>query len=185
MDGYQLTASVIQSVVSLAWPAAIVFSVWLFREKLKELLPLFRIKHREWEASFRLEKAEKEAAALPRGSIAGEPTPEEKTRFEQIADVSPQAAITEIRRELQDALSTLADRQGFPGKQLTMLGLMRLLRNKGIIDAQTSALLDDLRAIGNQAAHGGPEVQFTKDDAMRVRALADQVIGQIEGAKGS
>jgi hypothetical protein len=37
----------------------------VFREKLAELLPRFRVKHKEWEASFRLDKAEAEAASLP------------------------------------------------------------------------------------------------------------------------
>jgi hypothetical protein len=47
VNGYGLTASIIQSIVSLAWPAAIVAIVWLFRDKLVDLLPLLRVKHKE------------------------------------------------------------------------------------------------------------------------------------------
>src|SRR2546423_948763 len=102
MDGYALSASIIQSLVSLAWPAAIVFAVLIFRERLGRLLPLLHVKHKDWEASFRLDQAEKEAAALPpQGPDVSEPTPEEKTKFEQIAELSPSAAIMDLRRELE------------------------------------------------------------------------------------
>src|SRR5437879_4886551 len=62
MDGYQFVASLVQSIASLGWPIAIVLAVWLFRDQLIKLLPLLRVKHKDWEASFRLEEAEREAA---------------------------------------------------------------------------------------------------------------------------
>jgi hypothetical protein len=43
-----------------------------------------------------------------------------------------------------------------------MRTMTRLLRSRGLIDHQTSALLDDLRVVGNTAAHRGSEVTFTK-----------------------
>ena len=66
MNGYGVIAVIIQSVASLAWPAAFVFAVWLFRKELVGLLPLLRVKHKDWEASF--DRAEKEAAALSAAS---------------------------------------------------------------------------------------------------------------------
>ncbi|HEY9455537.1 MAG TPA: DUF4145 domain-containing protein, partial [Bradyrhizobium sp.] len=57
-------------------------------------------------------------------------------------------------------------------KPQSLLMSTRALRNKGIIGPQLSALLDDLRALGNNAAHGGPDVNFTKEEAERFRALA-------------
>ena len=65
MDGYQFIAAILQSVVSLAWPAAIFGSVWLFRDKLRTLLPLLRMKYKDLDVSFRLDEAEKEAAKIP------------------------------------------------------------------------------------------------------------------------
>jgi hypothetical protein len=44
MDGYQFIASFFQSLVSLAWPAALLIAVLLFRERLRSLLPLLRVK---------------------------------------------------------------------------------------------------------------------------------------------
>jgi len=98
MDWLQFFSSVIQSLASLAWPLAIVVCVLLFREKLLDLLPGLRLKHKDLEISFRLDKAEQEARQLPAPeNQVPNPTPEETQRFEQIAQVSPRAAILELR----------------------------------------------------------------------------------------
>ena len=44
----------------------------------------------------------------------------------------------------------------------------------------TSALLDDLRTVGNAALHPDDDTTFTKGDALRYRALADRVIARLE-----
>jgi hypothetical protein len=62
-----------------------------------------------------------------------------------------------------------------------MRAMVRSLRNREIIDEHTSALLDDLRTVGNTAAHSNT-AEFTKEDAMRYRRLADQVIALLENA---
>jgi hypothetical protein len=126
-------------------------SVWLFRDKLKELLPLLRLKHKDFEASFRLDRAEEEAAALPPVPDAPAeqaPTPEEESRFDQLASVSPRAAIQEVRRELDHAIWNLAVTHTSLDKTTpSLLVATRALRNKGVIGPQSSALLDDLRAM--------------------------------------
>lgn len=178
MDGYQFIAAIFQSLISLAWPAALVVCVWLFREKLNTLLPLLRMKYKDLDISFRLDEAEKEAAKIPPTPPSPdlEPTPEEKTRFEQLAKISPRAAIVEIRSELEEAIKGVLQRRGrFLDKPVTLLTATRILRGEKVIDEATSALLDDLRAIGNDAVHNTNR-DFTTDDALRVRKLADQVI---------
>lgn len=47
-----------------------------------------------------------------------------------------------------------------------------------MIDRATSAILDDLRNIGNSVSHTRNEV--TLDDARRYRALAEEVIQRLE-----
>lgn len=181
MDGYQFIAAIFQSLISLAWPAALVACVWLFRERLNTLLPLLRMKYKDFDMSFRLEQAEKEAAQIPPSPPSPdlEPTPEEKTRFEQLAEISPRSAIIEIRGELEEALKNVLQRQGrFLDRPITMMAGTRILRGEKLIDATTSALLDDLRAIGNEASHNR-EREFTKDDAMRIKKLADQAIQRL------
>ena len=185
MDSYQLIASLFQSVTSLAWPIALVVCVWLFREKLNSLLPLLRMKYKDLDVSFRLEKAEEEAAALPPAPDVPqpEPTAEQKNKFEQLAELSPRAAMLEVRTDLEEAIRSFAKSVGLlsPKVQST-LGLTRLLRSRDKIDPQTAALLDDLRVLGNNAAHN-PDALFSKEEAIRYRALANRAILQLQAAE--
>ena len=179
MDWLQFISSVIQSIVSRAWPAAFVTAVWLFRDKLIKLIPQLRAKYKDVEISLKLDQAEKEAAQLPQlpePDVANEPTPEEEKRFDQLSNIFPRVAIQEVRRELEYAVNNAAVRHGLASSQKSLLMGIRELRNKGIIGPQLSALMDDLRTIGNKAAHGGPEVEFTKEEADRFRALAVRAI---------
>jgi len=179
MDGYQFIASLVQSLMSLAWPAAVVICVWLFHDRLAALLPFLRVKHKDWEASFRLAKAEEEVEALP-APVGGEPppTPEETKRFDQIARLSPRAAILEYRAELDQALREFAQSVGMDAKR-PFGSVVRDLRKHELIDQPTSAILDDLRVLGNSAAHG-IDNDFSLDEAFRFRDIAERVISQLQ-----
>src|SRR5690242_6670782 len=181
MDGYQFAASVIQSLVSLGWPIALVVCVWLFRAQLASLLPNLRLKHKDWEISFRLNEAEKAAANLPpaSSSLEAPPTPEEKNRFQKLAKLSPRAAILETRATLEDAVRSFASAIGMPNLSpyINYASLIRNLRKNDLIDSNASALLDDLRAIGNAAAHNQSDP--TEQDAIRFAELAERLIRQI------
>jgi hypothetical protein len=138
MDGYQFIASLVQSIASLAWPAALVLIVLIFREKFRELLPLLRVKHKDIEVSFRLAQAEKEAAALPEVPPApdgAKPTPEERSRFDQLVEASPRAAIAETRAEIEQAIHSLARRHGVTASKGASNMMIRLLRSTNVIDA--------------------------------------------------
>jgi hypothetical protein len=81
MDAFSFAASLIQS---LAWPAAVIIIVCLFRQRLIELLPNIRLKHKDTELSFRLDIAEQEAKKLPPPEAVPELPPqtaEEHSRF--------------------------------------------------------------------------------------------------------
>jgi Domain of unknown function (DUF4145) len=187
MDWLQFIASIFKSLVSLAWPAAVFGCVLLFRDKLAELLPLFQVKHKDWEASFRWAQAEKEAAKLSISTTSDdvEQTPEEKRKFEQIARLSPRAALLETRANLEEAVRSFGQAVGVSNisPYMNYASLIRTLRKNDLIDANTSALLDDLRAIGNAAAHNQSDP--TEQDAVRFRDLADKLIRQFEIATGA
>jgi hypothetical protein len=177
MDGYQFTASILQSLASLAWPVAIFATVYLFREKLLELLPSLRVKHKDWEASFRLEQAEKEADKLPAETEFQ--TPEEQSKYDTLAEHNPRMAILEARLELEDAMKRLAYMyQTTDKKNLSLAQATRALRAKHAIDEHVSAVLDDLRAVGNRAAHDA-RADFTKEEAQRFRRLVNRVISDV------
>jgi Domain of unknown function (DUF4145) len=183
MDGYQFAASLFSSLTSLAWPAALVACVWLFREKLNTLLPLLRMKYKDFDVSFRLDQAEKEAAQIPPPPPSPdlEPTPEEKSRYEKVAEHSPRAAILEKRAELEQALRSIAEpyltaASTKSWKNMSLTSAIRVLRQHNIIDEKTSALFDDLRTIGNRAAHSEDGNEFTTEEALRFRKLTDDAI---------
>lgn len=185
MDGFQFTADLFKSLVSLAWPAAFVVAVWLFREKLTELMPLLRLKYKDLDVSFRLDQAEKDASQLPAPAEPPVlPTPEESSRFDKLAQISPRAAILEMRTDLEEAI-TMAYRLADPVNSYngaTLQIMIRALRQNKNIDEKTAAVLDDLRAIGNRAAHASPSETFTVEDAQRFRKLVERV--KIQFGKG-
>jgi hypothetical protein len=57
-----------------------------------------------------------------------------------------------------------------------------LLRSNRLIDANTSALLDDLQNIGNAVARNLSDP--TEIEAVRYRSLADQLIRHFDGLTG-
>jgi hypothetical protein len=181
-------AAIVGSLVKLAWPAAVFGSVWIFRERIEALLPNLKLKYKEFDVSFRLDEAEKDAAKLPKIEAEIPPTPEEKTRFERIAEVSPRAAVMETKLELESFLSKVVENLNLrtsskrgPGP-LTMMESIRYLRSAGTIDQATSRLLDELRAFGNIAAHE-IEAVIGSDDAIRYKRMADQVMTQLSAAR--
>lgn len=182
MDAYQFTADIFKSLVSLAWPAAFVVAVWLFRDKLTELMPLLRFKYKDLDVSFRLDQAEKDAEQLPPpAEPASLPTPEESSRFERIAHISPRAAILEMRSDLEEALVgpyKSSDPEN-AYNNASMQVMIRGLRKNNVIDEKIFGVLDDLRVIGNRAAHASSSETFTLEDAMRFRSLVQRVMEQL------
>lgn len=184
MNLYQFIASIVQSLVSLGWPLAFGFAVWLFRRELAAMIPRMRVKYKDFDVSFRLEEAEKTAKALPPPTpdAIAPPTPEEKDRFDRIAEASPRAAILELRNELETIVLNFARTQGVKLSPLhtNTTFVARVLRQDGKLDSQTSLLFDDLRVIGNAAAHD-TEREFTAEDARRFKSLFEVVVSRLRG----
>jgi hypothetical protein len=154
---------------------------------LVALLPYLRVKHKDWELSFLLDEAEREAAAIPVSPQTPElqPTPEEEAKFERLAEISPRAAILEIRYTIEEALQSLTKAAGFPLQRASSaLSTIRILRSAGIIDAQVSALLDDLRVVGNNAAHA-TGVEFTTAEALQYRQLCNKAIDRLRSIENN
>jgi hypothetical protein len=185
MDGYQLTAVIFQSIAAFAWPIALLIVAAMFRTKLAELLPNLRGKYKDVEFWFQFwfQKAEAEAKALTpspqKFDLAPAEVVEQLERFDQIAKISPQAAMLELRALLDERLRSLAEAHGIEkgGRPPSMLGAIRGLQSRGVIDQPTAALLQDLRSMGNTAAHATDA--FSLSDAIRYRRLVEQVLPQL------
>jgi hypothetical protein len=184
MNGFGLIAAIVQSIASLAWPAALVAIVWLFRGRLEDLLPKLQARYKDLEISFRLEQAEKEAAALPPPPAPANPdlerTPEETSRFEQIADISPRAAIMELRWELEEHLKSVAIEHNLTSPTYSLPMSLASITSHVCCATGTSSTL---RVVGNTAAHGSDGTQFSKEDVLRYRNLADEVIRRLATMK--
>lgn len=178
MNYLDFFASIFSSITSLAWPAALVASVWIFRKEIRPLLPRMRLKHKDTEFSFRLEEAEKVVDQLPAPTVDSAPaTPEEINNFERLARASPRSALLEMRREIEDFLRTYVEAyfgEVSPKMRSPRQNLRRLREHKAI-NSTAAALLDDVLALGNVAAHDSSAV-FTYEDAIRYRSLVDHAI---------
>lgn len=189
MSWLEFIATMFESLMSVAWPVAVVLSVWLFRREIGPLLPHMRLKHKETEISFRLDEAERVVNQLPppADEVALAP-PEEISHFEKIARLSPRAALMEMRREVETVLNREADRMpALPWKK-NVVGatphhsprqILRVLRSKNAIDSTAANLFEDVLAIGNIAAHDDATT-FTFEDAMRYRNVVDQAMRFLE-----
>ena len=61
---------------------------------------------------------------------------------------------------------------------MTLMTATRILRGENKIDQATSAVLDDIRVIGNEAVHTRNR-EFTTEETLRMKKLADQVIQRL------
>jgi hypothetical protein len=179
---WDFVASIVGSV---AWPAAVFGSVLLFRKELIPLLPLLTVKHKDTELSFRLDQAEKEAAQLPApppDAVPLPPPPGEPDKGSLLAELDPRAAMMEARSELEQALRETAVRFGLD-QPLTrsIVFITKELRRQ--LPPSLGPLIEDLRAIGTNAAHNRDATPVTTHDAKSFRQLTDKAIVALHAAK--
>jgi hypothetical protein len=187
MDWLQFISSLVSS---LAWPAAVVILAIALRRQLGTLLPrLQSVKYKDIQVEFEktLEKAEAEAStALPpktAPALPAELTDEE--RFARIVEVNPSAAVLAAWSDVEVALKSIAEQAGIqpPGRRFFYpLSIVKRLDQMGRIDHQTSALIDDLRALRNLAAHPEAGRAVSAEDAWRVKQLAAQAVTMLRAA---
>jgi uncharacterized protein YutE (UPF0331/DUF86 family) len=189
MDGYAFTVELVKAIASMiaafAWPTSIFLIVWLFRGKLNELLPQLILKHKDWQISFGLAKAEEEAKKLPAASTdpKAQPTLQEKMHLEQLAIQSPRAAILAAGANVDKAVNQFAEAVGLSKSQTPSTTVLSELGRHELIDRNTVALLNELRQIRNAAAHNISEP--TVGEAQRFQVLATQLIRQFDIATGA
>jgi hypothetical protein len=186
MDTYQFIAALFGSLMSAAWPVAFVVAVWLFRGKLTELLPLLIFKYKDWQISFGLDKAEADAKRLPttpETELLPAPDAEERSRLQKLATLSPRGAILEARTDIEKAVNDFAEATGLARDKMQYSRTLSELRKNELIDKTTVDLLNELRQIGNAAAHNMSEP--TESEALRYQELAYRLVRQFEIATGA
>lgn len=163
-----------QLVTALAWPLSLVVAALLFRKPLIELIPaLRRLRFKEFELEFGRELLEAERRAI---IIRPSPVTQQvdrtavPERLQQIAAVSPAAAIIESWRDLEAAAADATARRG-----ISVVGgswqLFEALKSQGVLNSTQAAILDNLRNLRNKAVHA-PEGNLAVEQALRYAEIA-------------
>jgi hypothetical protein len=176
MNWLDFWASIIGSIASLGWPASVFGGLYLFRSALRDAIPKLRLKHGETEISVQLDQAEQQASRLPAPVQPPDTSSiEEADIYAKLASISPRAAVLEARTSVDHAIRQKARDAGLEfADKLTSSALVRELSKRSLLDKGTIKLIDDLRVIGNAAAHD-PYIDLKSDGAIRFGKLARQV----------
>jgi hypothetical protein len=168
---------VVTLLVGIAWPAAIVWVAMLFKNEIRSVLRrVSQLKYKDLEANFDegLSKAEAKAAVISPTPLAMPHKPELTSRLEQlrrISEVSPRASILEAWVLVEEAAAKAGYVQGAAIPRVNPYLFVDDLIRQGKLPAGSSALLDQLRKLRNQAAHL-PDFSITQDEADRYLELA-------------
>jgi hypothetical protein len=187
MDGFTFVEGLFKSLTTMigafAWPAAIFGIVWLFKDKLNELLPFLILKYKDFEVSFKyfLGKAEEQVRGIPTQEPTEEEaskSAEERSRFEEVAKTSPREAIfdafVEISDVLQDFARTADLRRILGGGDLSYWTLVQELRRQSLINQPAARALMYLRDVRNSVV--ARDLAPSEEDAIRYCELAVQLI---------
>lgn len=154
MDWLTFFAEIIKAA---AWPSATFAIVFMLRKPLRELLKLLRrLKYGDFEAEFDKEvnEAKETAEELSQQLTPALSEAADFATYSNLIKVNPRSAILEAWRTVESELRNLAR-----SKQLLMEAtpppsrVLRVLDRAKELDTAQVALIHDLRALRNQAAH--------------------------------
>lgn len=181
----------INLLVGIAWPVAVVWVAYLFKGELRSLLHrMSQLKYKDLEARFEIGLAEAEAEAKFLASDHTTPQlqqrPEITSKLEslrRIADVSPRAAIMESWVLVEDAAGRSGFVQGAAIPRINPHLFVEELVRLGKLPKGSDSVLDQMRKLRNQAAHL-PDFTLNQDEADRYLQLAarmSELILNVEG----
>ena len=179
----------VQLIVGISWPTAIILVAYLLKGDLKALLKrISHIKYKDIEAKFEkdLLKVEEKVSALPSRTNRIYQGPHEKQLdlIYRIAKTSPRAAIIESWRLVEQAIKQ-AEQTDQPTKHLNTTQPIRWLQENSKLDKENIELVMQLRQMRNAAVHSS-EFETTQTGAERyaqVAAVAADIIVAATGTK--
>jgi hypothetical protein len=182
MDTLEFIASIVKS---LAWPLAFVATLLILRRPIAGLIPLLeRLKFRGLELDFRKQVHEVAAEAEEVLPAAPKPAIEATPEIEEIAQVSPRAAIVESWLAVEAAAGK-AVKKRLPGVTSTQLKsqpqLAQALRQAEILSTKQVSLFDQLRYLRNAAVHA-QNITLTPSTAVEYAKTARRLVGLLEGS---
>ena len=183
MDILTFISSLIDSV---AWPAAVVFLVFLLRSPLGRLLPLVSsLKYKDLELQFGNQLKRINDADLPQKDHR-QRLPLESQRVNRLAELSPRAAVLEswVNVELAALGAARSLMQDEVRSKTLSYQAIRALERSGRLDPTAVSMLRDLRALRNQAAHA-PDFAISTDSAIEFADTADKLTAYFEFIAGN
>ena len=168
---------IVNLLVGIAWPVAVVWIAYLFKGELRSLLHrMSQLKYKDVEAKFEIGLAEAEAKILSIEDAAPQlpQRPEITSKLEslrRIADVSPRAAIMEAWVLVEDAAGRSGFVQGAAIPRVNPHLFVEELVRLGKLPKGSDSVLDQMRKLRNQAAHL-PDFSLNQDEADRYLQLA-------------
>lgn len=175
-------------VEALAWPAAIVFAMWLWRSHLARLIRLVRsMRYKEFEVNFgeALGEAEEEAGESvwlsKTYSDTERPTKanELDKEFLDLAERYPDAAILRSWSILEGTLRNIAAKHNYPEPKI-MMKLRMDNAADGKPDESLLAVISHLRRIRNAVVHGQMDDNTTLGSIISYRELASKAATALE-----
>ncbi|WP_367189906.1 hypothetical protein [Burkholderia sp. Ed8] len=192
MDWLTFISKVIEAII---WPATIAACLFAVRKYLPAVSSsLRRIKYRDVEFEFgetaRAVAAEVKETVPSSGqdtAIAGQSKFVLEAKLEEIAEISPRAAILEAWLQVEAAAVRMIRERGL-GTVTSSPGPLRLLetlRKAGILNARQLSVFEELRLLRNEAVHG-PDTQFTKpavasyiESAIAMASYLEDLMGEL------
>lgn len=185
---------IIKLVENAVWPATVIFALILFRIPLTKLLS--RLKAVEFSggkisAQFEIGLSYLESAggydeppAFPNaryGGLSHFYVPNWSRRFEELARISPNAAIMQVWAEIEAVLIVLAKSVNFDftNRAPNISVLLKHLRSQQVLSTTQVRLITELRNLRNLAAHSSGDDQPSVEQVLRYRAIAGDVLGQL------
>lgn len=151
------------------------------------MLPLLRrLRYGELEAEFAedLKQAEEAVKALPPETRAAAFEGATLSHLEELAALSPRAAVVESWRQLDEAARGVVERLHLaeaPDK-LSARDYPVLLASRGILDSELFDVFHRLRTLRHKAAHGS-DVEVTRDDALEYVSLVEALLRRLASAR--
>ncbi len=179
----------VKIIDSIAWPVAIIWLGYLFRNDLKTLLGrISTLKYKDLKADFRgtLNDVETEAKKIGSDtvtkSLKSEQGNERYYRLMRLSEISPRAAILETWLEVETELLKLCDRANFNPNHRNGYRLVQEMVANDILPENILPLIDGLRKLKNEAVHL-PEFGFD-EEGKRYLSVAIGISNLLETVDG-
>lgn len=177
-------------VASLAWPLAVFAVALLFRSQIGDLINRLRqfsaggvsaqldaaekkgeaVRAQQADASVDIDLDDTSTAATQTINPPNETSPS-SDRYLKLVEISPALAVLDLWSSVERLVVEIATRHDYNQTILRSIGrTIERLAADGAIDQPSYALLRDLRAVRNAAAHNQ---EVTPSDAGRFKELAD------------